>query len=95
MLGSDPTGRGRSDWDVQHEEPEVLLQLLETGQQKHAQCPNSGGEFLLRCWDTVAAPRKECRLPQQEPGCGCCDKEQAGSASASPLQHQHLTGLHK
>lgn len=49
MLGSDPTGRGRSDWDVQHEEPEVLLQLLETGQQKHAQCPNSGGEFLLRC----------------------------------------------
>lgn len=34
---------------------------------KHAQCPNAGGKFVLRCWTTAAVPSKGCRLPEQGP----------------------------
>lgn len=93
MLGSDPTGKRRSGCNVQHEEPEVPAPVFGDRTVKACPVPKFWWRIPVRVLGT--APRKECRLPQQEPGCGCCDKEQAESASASPLQHQHLTGLHK
>lgn len=94
MLGSDPTGRRRSDCHVQYEELEVPAPVF--GDSKKA-CPVPKFWWripvqVLGCSDST---KEGAQLPQQEPGSGCSDKEQAETPSASPLQHQHLTGLHK
>jgi len=80
MLPSTKVGLGSP---LQPSEPRQL--------HKHAQCPKADGKFAFRCWATAAALSKGCRLPTQGPGSA---EERTVSGPASPLQHQHLTGLH-
>lgn len=47
MLGSDPTGRGRSDWDVQHEEPEPCSSLW---RQDSKSMPSAQILVKNSCW---------------------------------------------
>lgn len=71
-----------------------LLTWGQSSQQFHSQPRFAIMQFLFRCWDTVTAPRKGCRLPQygwqcllwQGAGRECFSLSPAASASHRAAQ---------